>query len=197
MNGGHVTMEEITLPSQNRLIAPGNIQDFASESKSQTHDPYPQVAPAFRFHPDQEPKLCKTDAEIKRLEEQGWVDKPWKVKRLPGWEDFYDVYQEYIAGGGSVKVSKDTIKLMVMQKRAGIAVITPRRQPAAPPSDKPEKFTTELGVGVESVPPAPPDDATKEMAAVGHVCTICGTSFEKYQGLVAHTRFKHKPEKLP
>ena len=51
-------------------------------------------APAWRFHKDFPNRLCKTDAELDKLDAEGWLDHPGKVRLLPGHEKVWEAYQK-------------------------------------------------------------------------------------------------------
>lgn len=52
-------------------------------------------APQWRFHAELCPKgvIVKTDAELDKLDAEGWVDHIGKTARLPGLEKIWDAYQ--------------------------------------------------------------------------------------------------------
>ncbi len=76
--------------SQNVLLGSGIPPEITSNIEEEL--PENLRTPAWRFHPDHPDRICKTDAELDKLDAEGWVDKPGKARRLPGHEKIYDDY---------------------------------------------------------------------------------------------------------
>lgn len=54
-------------------------------------EPPQHRAPAWRYHTAfPEGKLCKTDKEVDRADQEGWKDHPGKIMLLPGHEQLFN-----------------------------------------------------------------------------------------------------------
>ena len=60
------------------------------EKEAETVKEVQQRAPAWRYHKDcPAGKVVKTDVELDKLDAEGWVDHPGKVRLLIGHEDLF------------------------------------------------------------------------------------------------------------
>jgi len=83
------------MASKNILLGSGVPVKTATEE----HIPVVNLrAPAWRFHKDFPNRLCKTDAELDKLDAEGWVDQPGKARLLPGYEKVWEAQKRLEAG---------------------------------------------------------------------------------------------------
>ena len=92
--------------SQNRLLGSGIPE---GEPIAEHIEPTYLRAPAWRFHKDFPDKLCKTDAELDKLDAEGWLDHPGKVRLLPGHEKVWEAYQKSLEVGKVDEVKEDVV----------------------------------------------------------------------------------------
>jgi len=70
-------------------------------------------APAWRFHKDFPNRLCKTDAELDKLDAEGWLDHPGKVRLLPGHEKVWEAYQKTLEVVKTNEVKEEVVVELV------------------------------------------------------------------------------------
>jgi len=99
------------MPSQNRLLGSG----IPEQGLVDKHiEPVNLRAPAWRFHKDHpEGKLCKTDAELDKLDAEGWLDHPGKVRLLPGHEKVWEAYQKSLEVVKADEVKEEVVVELV------------------------------------------------------------------------------------
>jgi len=96
----------INMVSQNRLLGSGIPE---GEPIAEHIEPTYLRAPAWRFHKDFPDKLCKTDAELDKLDAEGWLDHPGKVRLLPGHEKVWEAYQKSLETGKTDEVKEEIL----------------------------------------------------------------------------------------
>jgi hypothetical protein len=169
------------MSSQNILLNPG----VPMESKPSVHtEPSHERTPAWRFHPDFPNRLCKTDAELDRLDAEGWVDHPGKARRLTGHEKLWEAYQASLA-------KKDVVETVVEapvdlpktedQLRADALKAESDRIEAKRLKDEKEKEEKRLAdYEASKNPPGP------------RLCTLCGKEFDSIKALNMHGIAVHR-----
>lgn len=94
------------MPSQNVLLGSGVQEEKPiTEHIETTH----LRTPAWRFHKDFPNRLCKTDAELDKLDAEGWLDHPGKVRLLPGHEKVWEAYQKSLEVGKVSEVKEEVV----------------------------------------------------------------------------------------
>jgi len=94
------------MPLQNRLLGSGVPEQ---ESTDKHIEPTNLRAPRWRFHKDFPNRLCKTDAELDKLDAEGWLDHPGKVRLLPGHEKVWEAYQKSLEVVKADEVKKEVV----------------------------------------------------------------------------------------
>lgn len=75
------------MASKNKLLGSGKVeQEEIIKVEAETVSP---VLPTWRYSKDGQAKIVKTVADLEKLEKEGWVDHPGKVKLLPGHEKLF------------------------------------------------------------------------------------------------------------
>ena len=185
------------MPSKNRLLGSGVPEQ---ESVIKHIEPTHLRTPVWRFHRDFPDKLCKTDIELDKLDNEGWLDHPGKARLLPGHEKVWEAYKK------SLEVSKvDEIKEEVVieviksedqimadilkaesdkveAKRLEIERKEEEKRLKDKQREEEKRVKAEQNVTYEEakIPPGP------------RLCTLCGLTFASLAGLNMHGMRMHR-----
>lgn len=156
------------MASQNRLLGSGISENIPNIG----HDLPPNYrAPAWRYHAELCPKgrIAKTDAELDKLDAEGWVDHIGKTARLPGLEKIWDAYQtKLVVPVASVPVVEVVLEPTEDQIKADAL------------KAESDKVEAKRIADLERAIAGPPK------------CDVCGKEFETQKGVDTHKRFVHK-----
>lgn len=130
-------------------------------------------APAWRFHATLCPKgrIVQFDAELDKLDAEGWVDHIGKTKRLPGLEKIWDNYQ------ASLKHVEEEIASPVIPVEI---VLTEDAIKANELKAESDRIEAKRIADLEKEQAGPP------------TCDLCGKEFDTEKAMGAHKRLAHK-----
>ena len=175
----------INMPSQNRLLGSG----VPEENPIAKHvEPTNLKAPAWRFHKDfPEGRLCKTDVDLDKLDAEGWLDHPGKVRLLPGHEKVWEAYQKSLEVAKTDEVKEEVVVESVKtedQIRADALKAESDRIEAKRLEDEQKAEAKRLAdYEASKNPPGP------------RLCTLCGKEFTSLKALNMHGIAAHRNRK--
>jgi DNA repair exonuclease SbcCD ATPase subunit len=132
-------------------------------------------APAWRFHTTLCPKgkIVQFDAELDKLDAEGWVDHIGKTKRLPGLERIWDNYQ------ASLKQAEEETPVPVVPVER---ILTEDEITANELKAESDRLEAKRLADLEKAQAGPPK------------CPICSKEFDTERAMLAHKRLAHKGE---
>jgi hypothetical protein len=207
-----ILLKRKIMVSQNQLLGSG-----VPEQKPITKhiEPTNLKAPAWRFHPECGDRLCKTDAELDKLDAEGWVDHPGKARRLPGHEKTYDAYHapredkpteiQIIKEKTEDEIRADILKAesdKAEEKRIEAERKVEEKRIKDKQKEEEKNLKEEQALEIETLKPEQKseEDIAKEYEEAKNppgprLCTLCGMTFPTLVGLNRHLDRMHKGKK--
>jgi len=166
-------------------------------------------APRWRFHKDFPDRLCKTDAELDKLDAEGWLDHPGKVRLLPGHEKVWEAYQKSLEVAKADEVKEEVVIEPVKtedQIRADILKAESDKVEAKRLSDiqkaEEKRLQDERKIEEKRLKNEREEEERrqKEYEAAKNppgprICTLCGKVFDSIRALNMHGIGAHRNKK--